>query len=343
MSFTLQKHSCINIYLMWKSWGYKWRHPYWWNKNCLNFHEFTSSLVFGAYPHYNWHVAVLVVNFMNYARKTTYHVSHYNHIVLCNFQSAILEKGNSSDSSILITTQPRFSIGINLAPCFGPLPKTKYYPLSNIRKLFLMIKVPAFYYHEVLMIVTLKCVIATLCFHLNKLWLESRVVGGVTDMLHFPSGVHILSGIFWHILLVSRCLLSFSSVFFSSVFSKKIGVWVTVNQWFSNLCGVGCELFPWLLQWPVPEKCLRTTAVDLFTTITTPLGGKTKTFSFMLTCQGDDSHPMNMPHKYMHVITLQPSVVKMLLYELWFNNVLWEWTKNQILSKTYLWQSRLGM
>lgn len=42
----------------------------------------------------------------------------------------------------------------------------------------------------------------------------------------------------------------------------------------------------------------------------------------MLTCQGDDSHPMNMPHKYMHVITLQPSVVKMLLYELWFNNVL---------------------
>lgn len=221
MSFTLQKHSCINIYLMWKSWGYKWRHPYWWNKNCLNFHEFTSSLVFGAYPHYNWHVAILVVNFMNYARKTTYHVSHYNHIVLCNFQSAILEKGNSSDSSILITTQPRLSIGINLAPCFGPLPKTKYYPLSNIRKLFLMIKVPAFYYHEVLMIVTLKCVIATLCFHLNKLWLESRVVGGVTDMLHFPSGVHILSGIFWHILLVSRCLLSFSSVFFLQYLVKK--------------------------------------------------------------------------------------------------------------------------
>ena len=86
MSLTLQKHSCINIYLMWKCWRYERRHRFWWDKNCLNFHEFTSSLVFGACPQSSWHVAVLVVrNFMNYAQKTTYHVSHYNHIVLCNF------------------------------------------------------------------------------------------------------------------------------------------------------------------------------------------------------------------------------------------------------------------
>lgn len=62
---------------------------------------------FGACPHSNWRVAVPVVkNCMNYARKTTHHVSHYKHIVLCNFQPAILEKDNTSDSSILITAQP---------------------------------------------------------------------------------------------------------------------------------------------------------------------------------------------------------------------------------------------
>lgn len=124
--------------------------------------------------------------------------------------------------TVLFSLQHNLGLALgSTRPCFVPLPKTKYYPLSNIRKLFLMIKVPAFYYHEVLMIVTLKCVIATLCFHLNKLWLESRVVGGVTDMLHFPSGVHILSGIFWLILLVSRCFLSFSSVFFLQCLVKK--------------------------------------------------------------------------------------------------------------------------
>lgn len=129
MPFTLEKHSCINIYLMWKCWGYERRHRYWWDKNCLNFHEFTSSLVFGACPHSNWHVAVLVVkNFMNYARKTTYHVSHYNHIVLCNFRPAILEKDNTSDSSILITAQPRLSWGITL---FLTSPKHKISPLKQ--------------------------------------------------------------------------------------------------------------------------------------------------------------------------------------------------------------------
>lgn len=109
--------------------GYEWRHRCWCDKNCLNFHEFTSSLVFGACPHSNWHVAVLVVkNFMNYARKTTYHVSHYNHIVLCNFRPAILEKDNTSDSSILITAQPRLSWGITL---FLSSPKHKISPLKQ--------------------------------------------------------------------------------------------------------------------------------------------------------------------------------------------------------------------
>lgn len=124
MPFTLQKHSCINIYLMWKCWGYKWRHWYWWDKNCLHFHEFTSSLVFGACPHSNWHVAILVVkNFMNYAWKTTYHVSHYNHIVQF---SAYYSGKRQYFSSILITAQPQLSW---VSPCFLPLPNTKSHPL----------------------------------------------------------------------------------------------------------------------------------------------------------------------------------------------------------------------
>lgn len=57
---------------------------------------------------------------MNYARKTTYHVSHYNHIVLCNFRPAILEKDNASDSSILIIAQPQLSWG-------SPKPLASYF------------------------------------------------------------------------------------------------------------------------------------------------------------------------------------------------------------------------
>lgn len=113
MSFTFQNHCCINIYLTRKSWGYERGHGYWWDKNCLNFHEFTSGLVFGACPHFNWHVAVRIVwNSMNYAGKTTHHVPHYNHIVLCNFRAATLEKYNTSDSSSLINIHPQLCWGI---------------------------------------------------------------------------------------------------------------------------------------------------------------------------------------------------------------------------------------
>lgn len=84
---------------------------------------------------------------MNYVRKTTYHVSHYNSIVLCNFWPTTLEKDNTSDSSILIKTPPQLNQGSPKAFISYPLPNTLSHLLSNTSESHLIIVVPHAFYH----------------------------------------------------------------------------------------------------------------------------------------------------------------------------------------------------
>lgn len=80
---------------------------------------------------------------MTYARKTTFHVPHYNHIVLHNFQPAFPDKDGTNDSSILIAAQAQ----LQPKPLFLTSPKYKISPLKLHQYLEYTAVLPCAFYH----------------------------------------------------------------------------------------------------------------------------------------------------------------------------------------------------
>lgn len=127
------KKSCINIYLIWRCWGNKCRFPNWWDKKCLNFHEFTSSLVFGSGPHSNWHIAAFLYRRSPWNMQEKQVATCPGITMLCQFPFLFCEKKTIHQTPTFLL-KPVFSFAWNFTNSLFSLPNRKSYPSGRTGK-----------------------------------------------------------------------------------------------------------------------------------------------------------------------------------------------------------------